>query len=124
MNKTFTILILLLTLSGCSEEKKCSDFKVGNFKISNPELSDWIISRTDSTQTEINSNTGMKIYNSIEWKTDCEYILTYTKVLNPGSQVVDFIGKKVKIKIIETNSGGYICKTNINDIELEMVKID
>ncbi len=120
-----SIIILLLTLSCSAQEKKCADFKVGKFEYSDPRFSEWKVSRTDSTQTEINTKSGIEIYSSIKWKSDCEYVLTYKKVLNSGTDTNDIIGKTIEVEIVETTPDSYTCKSksDVMDLELEMVRI-
>ena len=120
------IIILVLTFSSCAQEKKCSEFKVGTFEYSDPKFSEWKVNRTDSTQIEISTKSGIEIFSSIEWKNDCEYVLTYKKVLNSGSDVNDLVGQTIQVEIVETKSDRYTCKSksDVMDLELEMVKID
>jgi len=123
MKKAIPIVILLITLYSCSQEKKCTDFKVGKFVYSDPNYSEWKVNRTDSTQTEISTKSGIEIYSSIKWISDCKYILTYQKVLN--SEVKNIIGKTIEVEIIKTKLDRYTCKSKSDaiDLELEVVKI-
>jgi hypothetical protein len=118
------IITLLLTFTSYSQEPKCSNFKCGKFKYSNPKYSEWIVMRTDSTQTEKSSISGIEIKSSIEWKSDCEYVLVYKRVLN--AEAKNMIGKIVLVKIVQTESDRYTCisKDEKNELELEMIKIE
>ncbi|UAB75576.1 hypothetical protein [Mesoflavibacter sp. SCSIO 43206] len=120
-----SIIILLLTLSCSAQEKKCAKFKVGRFEYSDPRFSEWKVSRTDSMQTEISTKSGIEIFSSIEWKSECEYVLTYRKVLNSGTDTNDIIGKTIEVEIVETKSDRYICKSksDVMDLELEMIRV-
>lgn len=124
MKNIITILSLLLTFTSYAQEKKCSHLKIGKFEYSNPVYSEWKIIRTDSTQIEKNSKSGIEIYSSIEWKSDCLYVLTYKKILN--SDPKDFIGRTVQVEITEIKSDRYTCesKSDIMDLKLEIVKIN
>jgi hypothetical protein len=124
MKNLILILLLNFCLKSCAQEKICEDFKIGSFEYSDPKFSEWKVNRTDSTQTEISSKSKIEIYSSIEWKTDCEYILTYKKVLN--SDAKEIIGKTITVKILETKSDSYTCisKSGDTELKLEMVKTD
>ncbi|WP_345170424.1 hypothetical protein [Algibacter aquimarinus] len=124
MRKLIFIMLFGLTIGIYGQEKKCSDFKVGDFKYSNPEYSEWIINRTDSTQIETSTKTGIKIFSSVDWKSDCEYILTSYKVLN--SDAKNIVGSIFHVEIIKTLADSYICISKndaIDDMVLEMIKI-
>ncbi|MEZ4803007.1 MAG: hypothetical protein R2797_09565 [Gelidibacter sp.] len=120
-----SIIILLLTLNCSAQEKNCAKFKVGKFEYSDPRFSEWRVSRTDSTQTEISTKSGTEIFSSIEWKSECEYVLTYRKVVNSGTDTNDIIGKTIEVEIVETKSDRYICKSksDVMDLELEMIRL-
>jgi hypothetical protein len=122
--KSILILLLNFCLKSCAQEKICADFKIGSFEYSDPKFSEWKVNRTDSTQTEISSKSRIEIHSSIEWKTDCEYILTYKKVLNFDAK--EIIGKTITVKILETKSDRYTCisKSGNTELNLEMVKTD
>lgn len=77
-------------------------------------------------QIEINSETGVEIYTRIEWKTDCEYVMTYEKILNYPKDVSSVIGKKIYVKILETN-GNRIkvrAKSDVMDEKIELIKTE
>ncbi len=100
-------IVLAVCLLGCKgQQKDCSYFKTGKFKYvleNRPEL----IIRTDSTQVEINPQTKVEVHSSIEWKSECEYVMTYEEILNYTGDVNQFIGQKINIEIISTDSKGY-----------------
>ncbi|MDT0622035.1 hypothetical protein [Croceitalea vernalis] len=82
------------------------DYKTGKFKYvlkNRPEL----ITRTDSTQVEINPITKVEVYSSIVWKSKCEYVMTYETILNYPEDASNMIGQKINVKIISTDSKGY-----------------
>ncbi|MFS4481616.1 hypothetical protein ACKGJY_01245 [Hyunsoonleella sp. 2307UL5-6] len=111
------ILIVFALLSNVSycQEKKCSDYKVGVFEYTNSNYSDWQIKRTDNEQIEKNIKTGLVIHNSITWLSDCEFILTCTKVSKPSLEYA--IGKIFRIRITETSNIGYTCIMMRNEIQ-------
>tara|TARA_R110000868_G_scaffold409676_1_gene695637 strand:+ start:115 stop:426 length:312 start_codon:yes stop_codon:yes gene_type:complete len=101
------------------------DYRTGefNYVIENrPEL----VIRTDSTQIEINPITKVEVYSSIKWKSDCEYEMTYTKILNYPEDASHMIGQKINVKIISTDSGGYKVHATspLIDNILGFVKVD
>jgi len=125
MKKLILFLTILISLNSCNSDKKCTDFKTGTFKYTHPDFSEWKITRTDSTQTEISSKSGVKIYSSIEWQTPCNYILTYQKIEN-SKPTENLIGSQIQVEIIETKRNKYTChsKSTKFDLELEMKRID
>ncbi|GAA4896341.1 hypothetical protein GCM10023311_21310 [Flaviramulus aquimarinus] len=127
MRKLVLILFSILALSSYCQDKNCSEFKTGEFEYSNSNYSEWKINRTDSIQIEISTKNQIEIQSSIEWKSDCEFILTCRKVSNPNFE--HLIGKIFKYKIIKTFDDRYICISKGNDIqpkhlELEMIKMN
>ncbi|KPM30799.1 Hypothetical protein I595_3296 [Croceitalea dokdonensis DOKDO 023] len=124
--KNCIYLILIITCFNCkAQEKKCLDYKTGNFNYvleNRPEL----IIRTDSTQIEINPITKVEAYSSIEWKSDCEYVMTYTKILNYPEDASHMIGQAINVEIISTDSKGYKVHATSPRIDniLEFVKAE
>lgn len=117
-------LWILFSFYGNVQEMKCSDFKVGQFEYSEPAYSDWKVTRTDSTQIEINSKIGVEIRGAIKWISDCEYVLTYKEIMNAEGK--DFINKAVEVKIIKTTPKGYFFQSKSYGVEIEseMIKIN
>lgn len=124
MTKLASILFFLIAFTSYGRTTNCSQFKTGIFKYANPIYTEWQISRTDSTQVEISSISGIEVYSSVVWKSDCEFVLTCNKVKNADSETL--LGKIVTVKIIKTTNNSYTCnsKSNDFDLELEMIKID
>ncbi|WP_179320742.1 hypothetical protein [Winogradskyella helgolandensis] len=125
MKKLLKSIILLLTLSGCAQEKNCAEFKTGKFNYVDEKLPFEII-RNDTLQIERNLKTGVEIHTSVEWKSDCEYILTYKKILNINRDVSDVIGKQIFVNILEID-GNKIkvqAKSDAIDDELEFIKTE
>lgn len=117
-------LLFLINFSTLAQEKKCSDFKIGNFKYSKEEYKRYKVVRHDSTQIETDTITGAKMEGSINWKSDCEYELIYTKVSEPKYDKA--IGQKLKVEIIKITGNTILCKTEGRGItlEIEMTKTD
>lgn len=125
MKNLILIAFFISTLNSYAQENKCANFKTGNFEYSAPKYAEWNITRTDSTQIEISTKTGIEIYNSVKWLNNCEYILTCNKVVNPTSE--NIIGRKFTVKIIKTFPNKYVCilkNDDIDDMELEMAKVE
>ena len=125
MKKLLTFILLLLTLSSCAQEKNCAEFKTGKFKYVDEKLPFEII-RNDTLQIERNLKTSVEIHTSVEWKSECEYILTYKKIININRDVSDIIGKQIFVNILETD-GNKIkvqAKSDAIDDELEFIKTE
>ena len=119
-----TYLFLLINFASFAQEKKCIDFKIGKFIYSKPEYKRFKVTRTETTQIEIDSVTGIVLEGAIEWKTECAYELTYTKISNQNMS--SMIGQKLKSEIIKISGNNIICKIEGvgMELELEMTKVD
>ena len=119
-----TYLFLFINLACFAQEKKCTDFKIGKFIYSKPEYKRFKVTRTETTQIEIDSVTGIVLEGSIEWKSECVYELTYTKISNQNMS--SMLGQKLKSEIIKISGNNIICKTEGVGmvLELEMTKVD
>jgi hypothetical protein len=96
------LISILISLNSCSQEKNCTDFKIGEFKYVDKNLPE-LITRTETTQIETNLETGIIIESSIKWTSECSYILTYEKIRNYQEDVSYMIGQKIYVDILETN---------------------
>lgn len=119
-------LILFFSLIiGCSQQKKdCLKFRTGTFKYIDSDLNHITITRNDSIQVEYNSKENTTITTSIEWTSQCEYILTYQDVTNYPYRD-EILGKKIYVKILETDGDIYTSQVSSNTTELKtrMVKV-
>ncbi|MGH1387785.1 hypothetical protein [Kordia sp.] len=122
MKQILMIVTLLLTLTAFAQEKKCSDFKVGEFTYSDPDYADLITIRTDSFQTDSYPKIGLKTVSKVTWLTDCKYEIEYVEVSDPKME--SLIGVKFVIEIIKINDNKILCRTKSEDviIEKEMIK--
>ena len=105
--RKWIFILLAICFFGCNgQQKDCSYFRTGKFRYvlkNRPE----IVIRTDSKQVEINPLTKVEVHSSIEWKSDCEYVMTYEAILNYPEDGSHLIGQKINVKIISTDSKGY-----------------
>jgi hypothetical protein len=120
----FIVFLITITTKIQAQKKQCSDFKIGKFEYTNPKYSEWKVVRTDSTQTEINSKNGVELKATIIWKSDCEYVLTYEKVINTDRK--NLIGKQVFVEIIEIQNQKFKYHSKLDTMELtsEMMKVE
>lgn len=125
MNKILSILILFMSLSSCSQEIKCSEFRTGEFRYLNENFPEKII-RTELSQIETNPETGVVIHTSIKWTSKCNYVMTYEKILNYSEDVNHMIGEKIYVEILETkgNKIKVHAKSKRIDTAFEFIKID
>ena len=116
-------LFILFSFYGNAQKMKCSDFRVGQFEYSEPSYLGWITTRTNSLQTDINQGIGVEMRGTIKWVSDCEYVLTYTEIINPEGK--NLINKKVEVQIINRTPKGYIFRSKSDGVEIEseMIKI-
>ena len=94
-------------------ETECQNFgifKIGTFKYSNNLYPNTIITRTQNRQIEKNGNSEF-IY-SINWKSPCEYNLTYESVSEEKFEYL--LGETINVKIIDIlKNGDYVYKSNL-----------
>ncbi len=114
----------LLALIGCSQQQDCSKFRTGTFKYTDTDLNHIKIIRNDSVQVEYNSKDDLIITTSIEWSSNCSYILTYKNVSNYPYEE-EILGKKIYIKILETDGDSYLSQVSSSTTEskIKMIKI-
>lgn len=119
-----SLFIMLFLITGCStQSKNCSKFRTGTFKYPNPEFKNFIITRNDSTQIEVNKQNNDRLISAIEWLSDCKYTLTYIEVSNPKDE--DLLNVKITVDVtnISGNSYTYHAYNNDDSIIGEMLKI-
>ena len=82
MKKIFFAVATIATVLFISCEKKinCTDFKTGNYLISNDTIFDNapVLFKTETTQQQISSK-GDTLFAKVQWLNDCSYLLTFDK---------------------------------------------
>lgn len=126
MRATIFLSVLLMLLSCTSEKQSCSDFRVGKFGYTDPANEHIEITRTENTQIEINTKTKIEAHTSIEWVSDCKYVLTYKEFKNAPEEFNSMVGQKITAEIVEIGKDRYTCQVktrNSSDLmELKMLK--
>ncbi len=84
-----------------------------------------IIKRTKTKQIESYDNGKSKIYMSIEWPADDQYVLTFVKIKSEDKG--DMKGHKLYVSIISCDNGTYQyhCKSDIygdSDSSIQKIK--
>ena len=94
------IALLVIALAGCEKKEKdrCYDFRTGTFRFLKPEFKRFKVVRTESTQTETDSISGLTLVGDIKWTSPCNYQITYTKVSDP--KYASVIGSVTNIQIL------------------------
>ncbi|KAF2330690.1 hypothetical protein [Flavobacterium daemonense] len=123
MKIIFIFLLCILTSAVFSQEKKCSDFKVGTFSYNNLALKRYKVVRKKTVQIETDTITGLVLEGSIKWKSDCNYVLTYTKVSNMALKKL--LGQKINVEIINVFGNVILCRSEGFGVkrDLQMTKI-
>lgn len=121
MTKLTILFFIAFNFCTYSQEKKCSDFRTGTFIYSNPLYKNWKVVRSDNEQIEIDDVEKIKLQASVDWISDCEYNLTYTKFNDSDDSPI--IGKKINVKIIKVGKNSVVCKSEGLSaiLELEML---
>lgn len=122
--RLITLLITLINVQCSLSQNECSKFKTGEFIYvlkDRPE----IIKRTDSYQIEVNPINDTEIHSSIQWISDCEYVLTYEKLINYPAEYNDVIGQKIYAEILsfERDKLRVYVKSARSNEEIELIKI-
>ncbi|NOQ75953.1 MAG: hypothetical protein GQ574_28360 [Crocinitomix sp.] len=99
----------LLVSVQCTEKNKCESIRTGRFVYEDPEMSEYEIERTESTQVETNLETGMEIHCSVIWNSDCEYVLKYERFKNTSVNTESSIGREMTITVLEVNDKVFKC---------------
>ena len=104
MKKIFALLFCIATATSCfkQQEKNCTDFKTGKFKVEfdvKGQTHTTILERNDSIQTE--TYKGKTDTASVRWVSDCEYIV---QNLNPETMAEK---KAYAIRILNTSKNSY-----------------
>lgn len=132
MKNICIIFIFTIVLVSCKNDKKndlveildCSSVKTGTFKYANEAYGEWIIERNDSSSIERSPKTGMTIYSSVEWLSDCEYQLNVEDLDNADNMAV--IMTNLRVVITDVMDYGYKCisYTNNGPEYFEMIRIE
>jgi len=119
----YLIMFSVLVFFSCNlQTTDCAIFKKGNYKFANPELEDWILTRSDTRQIEKNIKTGEAITSSIYWLSDCKYTLTFIDVSSSNKEI---LGKKMEVEILNTttNSCEILVPFGEETIKLKLIKL-
>lgn len=125
MNKIyFSIIVVLLNFTTYSQNKECSNFKIGVFKYTNPSFSKYKVTRNENIQIERDTITGFEVKGTVKWISDCEYELVYSEVSDAKHQSI--IGQKVKATITIIEGNKIMCKSEGmgRKLDIEMIKIN
>lgn len=104
--KKILLILLLLTCTIAVAQTKCANFKTGTFMY-DEEGNDTVITRTETTQTETSKSEALEISGTIEWVSDCEYILTCKYVNKKDKISQEMVGQKLYNRITETDGEKY-----------------
>ena len=107
MRTLYVFLLIIISSLAKSQNLNCSDFKIGTFRIkcTNIKAPTFIAIRTEKTQKESAVEIKMEVEGAIEWKSECNYELIYTKSVSP-----EMIGEKLNTEIIKIEGQKAICK--------------
>ena len=126
MKNALLISLISVFILSCKIPSDCSNFKVGKYKYVNPNINIEIV-RNDTLQVEKDLDNGWDIYTSIEWSSDCEYTLTYLKIVNAEEYMNQLIGQRIDVEIVETSDKSYVARVKSKRIDnelIEFIKID
>jgi hypothetical protein len=111
-----TFTILLWSCTSTQKQIDCSIFKKGRFELhSEFDNSISIIERSDSIQTETNSQTGHVVKARVKWTGNCDYELNYfQQTTNTTDTIIPFIQTgTLKTQIIKATKGYYVFRSTM-----------
>lgn len=113
-------LIIISTLS-FAQEKNCSKFKNGKYKINSQVSGVSHIERKGSRQIEYGEFSGLKVKLKVKWLNECTYTLQLKKVIkNPGKFDIPK-ALILTVEILEIKENSYVQKTSANLYDMELV---
>ena len=127
MRYYFPIWLSYMILVSCSGKQKnmdCSRFKTGKFKYHSSYTGrNFLFERTDSTQIEMDEESGAVLELKIDWINSCEYTLTFSRAIKNGDGSFDLHRKfvPVKTKILKAGEDYYIFRATSDGISGDMV---
>ncbi len=95
-----------------AQDLSCSDFKVGTFRMNCPnhDLPVYTIERTEKLQKERYADSEKEVEGFIEWKSECNYELTY---LNAPPEMN---GKKINTVITKIEGNKAFCSSTFEGL--------
>lgn len=125
MEKNLVIALLICGFSSCAQELSCADFKNGEFLIPADSLNaeSYKVTRKDGRQIELDEK-GDEILVDIEYKDDCNYILTYNENSKNLDELARYIsasgGIRVEVLQIEGDTLTYSGVIENDSLRYEM----
>ena len=121
MHKYLFALFLFSSTFGFSQNLDCSDFRTGEFRYTDPNFSDVIVIRTEKLQIERFQKTGEEVHLYIDWISECEYTLTFKKVVNADSKIAtkNMTGKELPVKILKIEGNIMSFSSSFEGIEFK-----
>jgi len=115
------LIFFILPFGVFAQSIDCSKFKTGTFKY--PNNDDWIITRNDSIQIEIDKKNNLKFVGIIDWVSNCQYTLTYKEVNNPARNPIIGTSFKVTINTVKDNKYTYTAYDDTRKMDGEIIKV-
>lgn len=121
MLKYIVTFFLISSSIAFSQDLDCTDFRTGEFRYTDPNLSGIIVIRTEKLQIERYEETGEEMHLYIDWISECEYTLTIKKIVNPNSKMpkANMTGKELPVKILKIEGNIMTFSSTFEGIELK-----
>lgn len=120
------LFLMALTVFGCKSDsgnKNCEDFKTGVFKYEDSKFAQWRVTRTETTQTEVNDSLNISIESKVLWLSDCEF-----QLINEGEKPGQYLKLTdtltVEFTEIKDNSYTYHAFGGGSETKGAMVKVE
>ncbi len=113
MNKTILFLLFLgFGFPAFSQTPDCGKYREGKFRIADSRAGVVTIAdRNSMYQTETSEALKAVVRFRISWQDNCSYTLKLDKVIRNENKINFPSNLEIKVKIIQTNDGGYTQET-------------
>ncbi len=113
LKRLVTLTVFIWTaITALSQNPDCTRFREGKFRIADTRAGAVIIAERNSMyQTETSEALKAVVRFRISWQDNCSYTLKLDKVIRNDNKISFPSNLEIKVKIIETNAGGYTQET-------------
>ena len=123
-NRLTFISLLCVATSFAQSSDDCKKFHSGTFTYPDSPYKNTTITRTETTQTEVNKAKNLFFSGTIRWVSDCEYIIVLDKSNAEGAE--EMLGKPLKSTITKVTGNRATCIVSNGEHEFSIIveKID
>ena len=101
----------------------CDKFRTGTFEYETHGLGMFIVKRDATHQWMYMPNKMFDVKGSIEWVSDCKYVLTYESSTGTQFDLTGIVGTQEYCEIIKTTDDGYTCEVTDSGGEVQAMQL-